>query len=161
DLIKSGAIKITQVGSDEDMERAIEAAYTKLTNMMFDPAGGTGTPNLSQLTGQGTQPGLLDRATTMLNTARTEARTENDRRRSEARTALTESERRVNEGGTPAGPSPNPTADTTGAFHPSEGVSSVPSDEASRIEEDYNRRNRLINQDQVAVPSFAIAASFE
>src|SRR5690606_6444258 len=82
DLIKSGAIKITQVGSDEDMERAIEAAYTKLTNMMFDPAGGTGTPNLSQLTGQGTQPGLLDRATTMLNTARTEARTENDRRRS-------------------------------------------------------------------------------
>ncbi len=161
DLIKSGAIKVTQVGSDEDMEKAIEAAYTKLTNMMFDPAAGTGTPNLSQLTGQGTQPGLLDRATTMLNNARTEARTENDRRRSDARTALTESERRVSGGGSPSGPSVHPTPDTTGAFHPSEGVSSVSSDEARLLEEDYNRRNRLINQDQVAVPSFAIAASFE
>lgn len=159
DLVKSGAIKVTQVGSDEDMEKAIDAAYTKLTNMMFDPAAGTGTPSLSQLTGQGQQPSLLDRATTMLNAARTEAKTENDRRRADARTALTESERRAREssgsGSTAAAP------DTTGAFHPSEGVSSVPSSEAARIEEDFNRRNRLINQDQVSAPSFAIAASFE
>jgi hypothetical protein len=162
DLIKSGAIKVTQVGSDEDMEKAIDAAYTKLTNMMFDPAAGTGTPNLSQLTGTGSQPGLLDRATTMLNNARTEARTENDRRRTEARTDLAESERRAAHGsGTPGAGTTATTADTTGAFHPSEGVSSVPSSEASRIEDDYNRRHRLINQDQASVPSFAIAVSFE
>lgn len=158
DLIKSGAIKVTQVGSDEDMEKAIEAAYTKLTNMMFDPAAGTGTPNLSQLTGQGDRPGLLDRATTMLNTARTETRTENDRRRADARTELTEAERR--EAARPDAPAAS-TGDSTSGFHPSEGVNSVPSSEAARIEDDYNRRHRLINQDQVSMPSFAVAASFE
>jgi hypothetical protein len=134
--------------------------------MMFDAAGGTGTPNLNQLTGTGTQPSLLDRATTMLNAARTEARTENDRRRTEARTDLTEAERRT----TPTPATSGTTAATgetaaTGTpapgVHPSEGVASVPDSHASRLEEEYNRRHGLINQDQVSVPSFAIAASFE
>lgn len=156
DLIKSGAIKVTQVGSDEDMEKAIEAAYTKLTNMMFDPAGGTGTPNLSQLTGQGQQTSLLDRATTMLNSERTRAEAENERRRAAARAELTAIERT-----SPSPAAPAPGSDSTSGFHPSEGIGSVPSSEGTRIEEEYNRRQRLVNQDQVAVPSFAIAASFE
>jgi hypothetical protein len=159
DLIKQGAIKVTQVGSDEDMEKAIEAAYTKLTNMMFDPTGGTGTPSLTQLTGQGQQTSLLDRATTMLNTARTEARAENERRRTEARAELTEAERRAATTTTPSTSTSG--SDSSVAFHPSERVRSVPSSEASRLEEDYNRRRGLINQDQTSVPSFAITASFE
>ena len=160
DLMKSGAIKVTQVGSDEDMEKAIEAAYTKLTNMMFDASGGTGTPNLSQLTGTGSQPSLLDRATTMLNSARTEARTENDRRRAEARRELAEAERRIGRDTSRAHTASASRTPTPG-IHESEGVSPVSDAEATRLEAEYERRRRLLNEDQVAVPSLAIAASFE
>ena len=160
DLLRQGAIKVTQVGSDEDMQRAIDAAYTKLTNMMFDPVGGTGTPNLNQLGATGGQPSLLDRATTMLNNARTETRADNERRRTEARTDLAESERRV-----AADTAGRRTARTSGpessAFHPSENTHTVPSSDAARIEADYNRRHNAINADQAAMPSLAIAASFE
>lgn len=163
DMIKQGAIKVTQVGSDEDMEKAIEVAYTKLTNMMFDPAGGTGTPNLQQLTsgiGQG-QPSLLDRATTLLNTARQEANAENQRRRTEARSDLTASGSRVTETGEgSSGAAPSTTGPESTAFHPSE-AQTVSSEDASRIEDDYRRRRNMIQEDQVSVPSFAIAASFE
>ena len=160
DLMKSGAIKVTQVGSDEDMEKAIEAAYTKLTNMMFDASGGTGTPNLSQLTGTGSQPSLLDRATTMLNSARTEARTENDRRRAEARRELAEAERRIGRDTSRAHTASASRTPTPG-IHESEGVSPVSDAEATRLEAEYERRRRLLNEDQVSVPTLAIAASFE
>ncbi len=72
DLTKNGAIKLTQVGEDENMDKLIEMAYSKLTRMMFEPVEGTGTPNLGQLSstlGTGGQTSMLDRATNMLNTA--------------------------------------------------------------------------------------------
>lgn len=72
DLVKNGAIKLTQVGEDENLDKLIEMAYSKLTRMMFEPVEGTGTPNLGQLSstlGGNSQPSMLDRATTMLNTA--------------------------------------------------------------------------------------------
>lgn len=172
DLLRQGAIRVTQVGSDEDMQRAIDAAYTKLTNMMFDPVGGTGTPNLNQLTGTGSQPSMLDRATNMLNTARTETRAENERRRTEARGDLAESERRAGGSGsgttggsTETGGAEGRAASTTGperhAFHPSERVNVIPATEADRINADYARRRNAINQDQATMPTLAIAASFE
>jgi hypothetical protein len=68
DLVKSGAIKVEQVGSDDKMESLLSTAYNKLTEMMFTPIGGTGNPSLSQLTQmQGGQPSMLDRATQLLN----------------------------------------------------------------------------------------------
>jgi hypothetical protein len=86
DLRKSGAIKVTQIGEDEKLEKALETAYTKLTNMMFDPAQGTGTPSLGQLTsvGAGNQT-MLDRVTKMLNDARDKADKENEAIRRENR----------------------------------------------------------------------------
>lgn len=75
DLQRSGAIKVTQVGSDEKMENLITTAYNKIADIMFSPLGGTGTPSLDALTataGGGTS--LLDRATTMLAKNREEAR---------------------------------------------------------------------------------------
>lgn len=159
DLLKTGAIKVTQVGSDEDMEKAIDAAYTKLTNMMFDPVGGTGTPSLAQLTGATGQTSMLDRATTMLNKARTDAQAENERRRAAAR---------AESASTPARPAPAPrpttprettgSSDSTSGFHPSEGIGSVSSDEGTRLEEEHARASK---PEEVDVPSFAIAASFE
>lgn len=68
DLVKNGAIKVEQVGSDENMEALIATAYNKLTEMMFNPASGTGTPSMAQLTNlQRGQTSILDRAMQMLN----------------------------------------------------------------------------------------------
>ena len=66
ELRNNGAIKITQVGSDANMESLISNAYNKLTDMMLVPAGGTGNPLLSQMIGKPDgQLSALDRATQM------------------------------------------------------------------------------------------------
>ena len=87
DLRKSGAIKVEQYGEDEDLEKALETAYNKLTSMMFDPAGGTGSPSLGQLGSAAGVGGtsLLDRATQRLNSERTHAETRNREIRAENR----------------------------------------------------------------------------
>ncbi len=79
DLRRQGAIRLTQIGEDEDLESLISTAYTKITEMMFMPAGGSGTPSLANLTAGagGQQPSLLDRATELLRHNRAEAREEN------------------------------------------------------------------------------------
>ncbi len=163
DLVKTGAIKVTQVGTDANIERAVEAAYTKLTNMMFDPSGGTGTPGLSQLTGTGGQPSLLDRATTMLNTARTETRQENERRRTEATEELRNSERLAGGSSAPATGASTTAPAPEGTEEPGmpPGVRSLPNDRMSQIENNYNRRRNLIEQSQVSAPSLAVAFSYE
>lgn len=96
ELHDSGAIKVTQVGSDENLDQLMETAYSKLTDLMFDKIGGTGTPELSQLAGNN-QESMLDRATDMLNTARRETREEN-RRLDLARERQAERERVVRTG---------------------------------------------------------------
>jgi hypothetical protein len=77
DLTRSGAIKVTQVGADTEMDAAINTAYGKLMELMFSPVNGTGTPSLSSLTegigGSGTGS-LLDRATAMYQRNHQEAR---------------------------------------------------------------------------------------
>jgi hypothetical protein len=78
DLKREGAIKLTQVGGDEKQEQLITTAYNKLTEMMFAPAGGTGTPDLASLTGSGSQPSMLDRATQYLRQNQQDARAAND-----------------------------------------------------------------------------------
>lgn len=86
DLRKSGAIKVEQYGEDEKLEKALETAYNKLTSMMFDPAGGTGSPSLGQLgSAAGGNTSLLDRATQRLKEERTDAQNQNRNIRSENR----------------------------------------------------------------------------
>ncbi|MBT1687594.1 hypothetical protein [Dawidia soli] len=112
DLRKSGAIKVEQYGEDEDLEKALETAYNKLTSMMFDPAGGTGSPSLSQL-GASTGVGgasLLDRATTRLNEERNSARTQNAAVRAENRANAD----RRNSASSSTGNTGNGTTTTTG-----------------------------------------------
>lgn len=161
DLVKQGAIKVTQIGSDANIEKAVEAAYTKLIALMFDPVGGTGTPSLGQLTGStGNQPSLLDRATTMLNTARTESRTENDRRRADVLADFDRSDAaagRASGGAAPAGRS-DTSAVTT---HQSESTTSVSNEEMDAIEARAARRRDAVNQSQAALPSLAVAVSYE
>ena len=94
DLRDEGAIKITNVGSDEQMDQLIAIAYNKLTELMFEPISGTGTPDLTQLTsaaGQGSS--MLDRATSMLNSARQETEQENQRIRQQNEAARARADR--------------------------------------------------------------------
>jgi hypothetical protein len=88
DLRREGAIKLTQVGEDEKLDALITTAYNKISDMMFSPMGGTGTPSLDSLAGtaNGT-PSLLDRATTMLARNREETERRNEVIRRENREA--------------------------------------------------------------------------
>ena len=78
DLANKGAIKVTQIGEDAELSKLKETAYNQLVNLMFEKVGGQGLGDLGQL-GLNQQEGILDRATKMLQNARTEARTENAR----------------------------------------------------------------------------------
>lgn len=93
DLQRTGAIKLTQVGEDEDLDALITTAYNKIAEMMFQPLGGTGTPDLASLgAAAGAGGGLLERATDMLAKNRAEARADNEaiRRRNQERGAIEE-----------------------------------------------------------------------
>lgn len=86
DLRNSGAIKVTQVGEDASLDKMRETAYNQLISLMFDKVGGQGVDQLAQLANSQNQKSMVDRATEMLNKARTEARQENARIRQEFRT---------------------------------------------------------------------------
>jgi len=78
DLFDSGAIKLTQVGDDEELNKLKETAYNQLINLMFDKVGGTGVPQLNQML-PSNSTSMLDRATSQLDKARRETREENRR----------------------------------------------------------------------------------
>ena len=151
DLVQSGAIKVINKGADEQMEKLIEDAYNKLTRMMFEPSGGTGTPNLGQLAATaGGQPSMLDRASTLLNASRTEARADNAAAREEARRAGERGESDGSPSGATdstrsGGAGPRPYFLQTSSREPSAHA-------AGRASEPAAERS---------VPQIAIAASFE
>lgn len=79
DLQRTGAIKLTQVGDDKQLQSLIDAAYTKITAIMFQPMNGSGTPNLKNLVGSTAGPvSVLDKATSLLTKNRTETRKANE-----------------------------------------------------------------------------------
>ena len=85
DLYKSGAIKLTQVGESEQMDKLITTAYNKIADMMFSPVGGTGAPNFAQMGGGVGQKSLLDKASKMLADNRKAALAHNQQIRDEER----------------------------------------------------------------------------
>lgn len=78
DLVDSGAIKLTQIGDDEELNKLKDAAYTQLISLIFDKVGGTGVPQLNELMPNNEQS-MLDRATAQLQRAREETRQDNAR----------------------------------------------------------------------------------
>jgi hypothetical protein len=172
DLRTTGAIKLTQVGADADLEALVTTAYNKIVEMMFQPVQGTGTPTLASLAGlgDGGERSMLDRATEQLNASRADARQENERIRRENREAE-ERRRREGSSGSSEGSDDEPAEDTSrprvsladqeaGGAGPEssdhEEVGSVSHEEASAREAERQRP-----QSEVAVPSFAIVAAFE
>ncbi len=180
DLKREGAIKVTQVGNDEKLDALVTTAYNKIADIMFSPLGGTGTPDLASLAGNGSQPSMLDRATAMLAANRTAAQQENQRIRAENKEIRQENrqeaERRRNEaaGGTAAAPA----SATGGGAAPASGTASAgdedrprgfrprtPSLSPSYADEarptDAPRSSPTPERKEESVPNFAILASFE
>ncbi|GGD11452.1 hypothetical protein [Hyunsoonleella pacifica] len=95
EMIDNGAIEIEKIGENFEMQEAIDRAVEMATQEFFTPLGSSDGPNLSQLQGlNGQEPSFLDRASGVLNTARQDARSENQRIRSENRQAEDRAERR-------------------------------------------------------------------
>ncbi len=117
ELRRSGAIKVTLMNADANMEKAIEDAYGKLTKLMFEPANGNGVPNMGQLTGATQQTSLLDRISKNLTEARKEAQNENQQIKAE-NARLAEMKRNAKTGNTPTTTTPKaevkPAPDTSG-----------------------------------------------
>ena len=164
DLRRTGAIKLTQVGDDEKLDALITTAYNKITEMMFAPIGGTGTPDLGSLAGTGGQPSLLDKATSYLKENRAAANAENDKIRAENK-AIREEKRQAEakatrermaalaaSTGAGAERAPSDSADDWG---PPLSPSAHPYDAES--DEDQAPPQRA----EVDVPGFAVLASFE
>jgi len=78
DLQNKGAIKLTQIGEDNDLNKLKETAYNQLTNLMFDKVGSQGVGDLGQLV-PNQQQSMLDRASQMLQSARKEVRESNEK----------------------------------------------------------------------------------
>lgn len=78
DLRRNGAIKVTQVGSDEKMDALIATAYDRLTQLMFDRADSSGTPTTADLAGAGGTDGMLSKASALLEARRSETRAANE-----------------------------------------------------------------------------------
>ncbi|MGD2215910.1 MAG: hypothetical protein PVJ64_04115 [Gemmatimonadales bacterium] len=177
DLRRQGAIRVEQVGEDAQLEQLYTTAYNKIADMMFQPVQGTGTPSVASLTGAaGGQASLLDRAGTMLASARQEARRDNERIRRENRAArerAAESPPARAEAAAPGEAAEPEAAEAAAeaeaaerpdiasyarAEQPREGetgqevISSVPAPAAGASGE---------TQPEVAVPSFAVVAVFE
>jgi len=170
DLVREGAIKLTQVGSDEKLDALITTAYNKIAEMMFSPMGGTGTPSLASLgaTGSG-GTSLLDKASTLLEKRRDETRKENERLRREA-----EENRRREEaartGGTPGKP------DTSASVSKTEGPRSSieakekgikppdqkdPSKVGKLSHEEAKAEEAKLARKEESLPFFAAIATFE
>ncbi len=102
ELKESGAIKVTQIGEDPNLQKLQELLTNKLIDMAFVPFGREGSPNWNDLA----QPlnggqSFLDRATNQLNNERQRQRENNnriaDRNQNERRYADEENRRRREE----------------------------------------------------------------
>ena len=170
DLRRTGAIEVTQVGAEEKIDELITSAYNKLTDMMFQPVGGTGTPSVASLAGAGGQNGsVLDRATRMLAENRSAAERRNEEIRRENRqldreeAARREREGRASggaeggggEGGGEGGEGeddPRP----EGSFGGRE-----PASVGEEVAESTGAEPRTPRRQEESVPSFAVVATYE
>jgi len=179
DLRRTGAIKLTQVGDDEKLDALITTAYNKITEMMFSPIGGTGTPDLGSLAGTGGQPSLLDKATSYLKENRAAANAENDKIRAENKAIRAENRTAAaqdaaaaqNAAATPAAPasaSANAAADSTDrdrprgyrprppSLQPTYADNARPTDKPGAA-----ASTPVAERKEEDVPGFAVLASFE
>lgn len=173
DLRRQGAIKLTQVGENEKLEALITTAYNKIADLMFSPLGGTGTPSLDSLAGTGGQGSLLDKATTLLNQSRQDARSENERIRAEnerarkeaqqAKAARVAAEAAHVPASDPVQPAPVPDRTETDrpAATPDVPPHLVGNHPFSQRPGDSAAGEAPQEKKEVAVPSFAIVAAFE
>jgi hypothetical protein len=81
DLYQKGAIKLTQVGEDEKLDALVQTAYSKLTELVFQPMSPQGAEQIANAAGG--KKSALDRASELLEKRREEVRKDNAAIRSE------------------------------------------------------------------------------
>ncbi len=142
DLSNNGAIKVTEIGTDADLNKLKETAYNQLINLMFDKVGGQDVKSLSELL-PNSDKSMLDRATERLDKARKEANDENKRRETAA--AAREAQERAARDRARAAITAR--RDSTGITAPA----------LQPVNEQENEENKV---EKVPVPSLSIGVSY-
>jgi hypothetical protein len=133
-LKESGAIKITQIGEDPNMQRLQDLLTNKMIDLCFVPFGKEGSPNWSELA----QPlnggkSFLDRATDQLNSERQKQREDNnriaDRNKEERRYADEENRKRREEENRRSQQTPGTTTSTPATNRPGTSTSTTSTSE--------------------------------
>ncbi|WP_316013349.1 hypothetical protein [Roseobacter sp. HKCCA0434] len=81
DLRRSGAIQLTQIGGDAQMQALIDTAYARLIDIIFENTESTGLDSINQLqatAGGQNDTSMLDKASALLNANRTATAAENE-----------------------------------------------------------------------------------
>ncbi len=148
ELENNGSITVTQIGEDENLKTLKESAYNKLIELMFDKVGGQSSNDLGTLAGAAggnSNKSMLDRATTMLTTARAEANTENQRRETAAAAQAQREEQARSRSRTRAD-----------SIYRARNINYTPT--ASNSSGNNNNENKV---ERVPVPQLAIAISYK
>ncbi len=91
DLLREGAIRLVQVGDDENLDALVSTAFEKVMNMMLESASGGQGPSISDVArgmDEMARPSLLERASQLRADRQSDARQENERIRGERREAI-------------------------------------------------------------------------
>lgn len=116
DLRRSGAIKLTEIGTDEKLDALITTAYNKIAEMMFSPLNNNSVDLGSALAAAGGAGGggsLLDRATSMLEKNQAAAKADNEKIRADNDRAQAAADERNASGNNHASTNNNASGNTT------------------------------------------------
>ncbi|MDO5981477.1 hypothetical protein [Flavivirga spongiicola] len=171
ELIDNGSIEIEKIGDNFSMQAAIDKVVEKATDLLFTPFGSSQGPSISQLTSAANSQGnesLLTRATNLLNTSRTEARTERDavrRRNAEReRVAREERERAASTDETDSDSDSDSdvasTDATDGDLRPEQSGGLTPGDSQRAVNGTTPSNNASNLEEEPNMPSIAIVASY-
>jgi len=152
ELSDEGAIKVTQVGHDEELDRLKETAYAQLVDLMFDKVGGTGVADLMALSPEN-QTSMLDRASSMLESARKEAKAENEKIAAKQTSGENE-DTETEEGGEEQN-------EANGEIEEGQAEEETPEDEAPEDEEEETQEDEAPEEAKVKVPEFAVGVSYK
>jgi hypothetical protein len=152
ELRDQGAIVVTQIGSDEQMDKLVETAYNQLANLMLDKIAGSGVPDINTLF-PGNNKSMLDRATENLQKYRKEAMDYNTQQEK----LYNERLKQDNQARTGARASSDAAATARGR------TPVRPAETSSTAESGGNRADtaRTRGPDRMSVPSLSIALSYK
>jgi len=176
DLRRTGGIKLTEIGTDADMQTLIQTAYSKISQIMFDtapdilkPGMGAGVPG--QADGDDS---MLDRATALLAASRADAARQPSQALMDARAKATKAEaeaKRLEKAAQEAKERAAAAADKDkeerkGEYDKAKGAADTARKEADKLKEEADKLQEAEAKDPTAnggkkLPTWAAVASFK